>query len=99
MECLNSSTLADQFDAIFLQRVDEPCYKFDAVVRLSFPSETELSAMAPEINGRRVAFAERIFKTLREGLTDRVSLIHISYEGEQPFAIRGARKGTKPKRR
>lgn len=94
---MNNNTLSDQFDSLFLQRADEPCHRFDAIARLPFPSEAELASQSTdssEINGKRVAYAERVYKTLKEGLSDRVSLIQISYPGEKAFAIKGSHKPT-----
>ncbi|KAA8898820.1 Nrap protein [Sphaerosporella brunnea] len=92
LETLGNATFSNQFDSVFLQRLDEPCYKFDAVVHFPFPSAAELEkevATGTEISGKKVQYADRIYKALREGLTDRVTLIHLAYAGEKPFNIKG----------
>ena len=95
LESLNNTTLCDQFEAVFLQKADEPCYKFDAVVLLPFPSETTLAnqvSVTPPGLGREVEYAQRIYNALKEGLNDRVSLIHTSLPRERPFPIKGAQQ-------
>jgi len=95
LECLNSSTISDQFDTIFLHRVDEPCYRFDAIARLPLPSDGELGSQitaSAGISSRSEQYAEKIYKALREGLNDRISLIHLSYPGAKPFAIKRRQK-------
>ncbi|KAI5855226.1 Nrap protein [Tricharina praecox] len=92
LECLNNTTLSDQFEVVFLQKADEPCYKFDVVARLPFPSEAELAghvSVTAISLGREVDYAQRIYNVLKEGLTDRASLIHLSLPSERSFAIKG----------
>ncbi|KAF8543045.1 Nrap protein [Trichophaea hybrida] len=93
LECLNSSSISDQFDNIFLNRVDEPCYRFDVIARLPLPSEEELgSPIFASPGGKREEYTERIYKALREGLNDRITLIHLSYPGAKSFAIKRSQK-------
>lgn len=90
MECLNNSTLSDQFDSIFLYRVDVPSYRFDAVARLPFPLDVSQITVAPEDRSKESKYARGIYSALKYGLNDRVALVHLSYSGTKPFAVKGA---------
>lgn len=97
LECLNNAGLAEQFDTVFIHKADEPCYRFDAIARLPLPSDAQLAqeiSEATEISSRRAKYAEKVYKVLNEGLTDRVTLIHVSYPGQKPFSTKTGKKQT-----
>lgn len=91
VDMLNDSTF-DQFESTFIVRTAQPLQKFDCLVRVSLPVElTEVSSC--DHQSHSTSFSSRLFSVLREGLTDRVSLIDIQAADLPPWSI----KSTPPK--
>ena len=71
---LNDSAF-DQFESTFITRTSQPLQRFDCLMKVSVP------ATAVEQTGdhypRTSRFASKVFRVLREGLSDRVKLIDI----------------------
>jgi U3 small nucleolar RNA-associated protein 22 len=94
LDCLNNTTFTGQFDVVFIQKVDGPCFRFDAVACVPFPAEAELKIQSKgaESGSPIEQYASRIYDVLKEGFGDRISLLHISYTDETSFPIRGRHK-------
>lgn len=80
MKLLND-TASDNFDSIFLNRVDEPYCRFDSIahIPISTPkAETESSTRSPDPVNHPLLYSQKLHDVLAKGLGDRVSLIHLS---------------------
>ncbi|KAF8423778.1 Nrap protein [Tirmania nivea] len=86
LSALNSSTL-DQFDAIFLNRVDEPYLRYDLICNIPIPPEVAV-ASSPDNTDMRVTFAQKLYRVFLHGLTDRVTMITLKLPEIQPWDTR-----------
>lgn len=80
MKLLND-TASDNFDSIFLNRVDEPYSRFDyvAYIPISTPKpELEPTARGPDSINDQLSYSRKLHDVLVRGLGDRASLIHLS---------------------
>lgn len=79
MKLLND-TASDNFDAIFLNRVDEPCSRFDSIACIPVPAAENGSGTAgnPNSINRTLSYSQKLHDVLAKGLGDRVSLIHLT---------------------
>ncbi|KAI0190724.1 nrap protein [Xylaria flabelliformis] len=68
----------DQFDSLFITKVDQPLQMFDLFVKINVPSNPPQTTSGIS-DGRcsTVAFAEDIYRTLRKALGERAKLISI----------------------
>lgn len=90
IRALNRSA-QDQFEAIFLKRVEEPCLRYDLIVKIPMPADVKLTTINPENSDSRMRFARNVYRVLLHGLLDRVDMISIKLPQVQPWDIR--RKG------
>lgn len=81
LDMLNDSTF-DQFDSSFIVRTSQPLQRYDCVIRITAPTNP-LEVSSCDHASQSTKFGARIFDVLREGLMDRVKLIHIK-ESETP---------------
>lgn len=80
MKLLND-TASDNFDSIFLNRVDEPYSRFDSIahIPISTPNtELEPAKKNPGSVNDQISYSQKLYDVLVKGLGDRVSLIHLS---------------------
>ncbi|KAI9878470.1 MAG: hypothetical protein M1830_000804 [Pleopsidium flavum] len=87
LDMLNDSGL-DHFDTTFITRHDEPLQRFDGLVRVTCPSpQTQKQGSLDHIStiGH---FSYMLYKILRTALSDRVSLIHLSFGDIGDWAIK-----------
>ncbi|KAI5793911.1 Nrap protein [Peziza echinospora] len=75
IKALNSST-QDQFDAIFLDRVEQPCLKYDLIAKVPIPAEAGNADL--DSVDIRLSFARKLYGVLNHGLTDRVTLMNLT---------------------
>ncbi|KAI3339325.1 Nrap protein [Ustulina deusta] len=69
---------ADQFDSLFITKVDQPLQIFDLFVKIKVPSNA--AQTSPGVSDGRsptMAFAEDIYRTLKKALGERAKLINI----------------------
>lgn len=84
-----SKSIFDQFDNVFVSRIDRPCEKFDALVRAKMPSPEVLAELSKGEVGntdRRSFYARKIHRVLSKALTDRVQMIHIQLPERSPWS-------------
>ncbi|KAI1294459.1 Nrap protein [Xylaria venustula] len=68
----------DQFDALFITKVNQPLQMFDLFVQVNVsPSAVQKPLSLSEGRSPTVAFAEEIFRTLKRALGERAKLIDI----------------------
>ncbi|KAJ2984568.1 hypothetical protein NUW58_g5992 [Xylaria curta] len=68
----------DQFDSLFITKVNQPLQIFDLFVKINIPSNA--SQKLPSVSDGRsptVAFAEDVYRTLKKALGERAKLISI----------------------
>ncbi|RPB25655.1 Nrap protein [Terfezia boudieri ATCC MYA-4762] len=87
LNALNSSA-QDQFDAIFLNRVDEPYLRYDLICNIPVPAEVSAAANSPDNTDLRVTFARRLYSVFLHGLADRVRMITLKLPEIQPWDTR-----------
>lgn len=79
VDMLSRTSGPDQFDSIFLNRIDYPCVRFDAVASLPMPGMVELDpGFRNGDQHPRMRYLQKLYATLKTGLGDRVKLIHIT---------------------
>lgn len=93
LECLSKSTLTDQFDSVFLYRVDNPSYRYDAVAQLSLPTKEQLKVHSGEskIDDRSalVRYTHQLYNVLKKGLGDRQTGVYITCPRSEALTIAG----------
>ncbi|KAI0550958.1 Nrap protein [Xylaria curta] len=68
----------DQFDSLFITKVDQPLQMFDLFVKINVPSSpSQTTSGITDGRGSTVAFAEDIYRTLKKALGERAKLISI----------------------
>lgn len=75
LEMLNDATF-DQFEAAFIVKKDHPLHEFDLLMQLPANTLSEYTA-TPDHSNPFSGVATKLYRTLREGLTDRVRLIRV----------------------
>ncbi|KAI1130138.1 Nrap protein [Nemania abortiva] len=68
----------DQFDSLFITKVNQPLQMFDLFVKISVPPAAPPAS--PGVSDGRspiVAFAENVYRTMKKALGDRAKLINI----------------------
>lgn len=71
---LNDSAF-DQFESTFITRTAQPLQRFDSLIKIPVPSS--MVEKTGDHQSRTDRFSSKIFRVLREGLSDRVRLIDI----------------------
>lgn len=89
---LKNDTL-DQFDSLFIIKVDQMLQEFDLVVKAKTPSETSLPTTFP---GQAVsrAFSEKLHRTIKKALGDRAQLVHLVMPKRSAWPVSAKRSGT-----
>ncbi|RDW73842.1 putative pre-rrna processing protein utp22 protein [Coleophoma crateriformis] len=72
---LNDSTF-DYFEPTFIIRTNHLLHRFDCIVRLEVPESEVTKTLCDAVSGTR-NFSLRLYDMLKEGLMDRVTLIHL----------------------
>ncbi|KAI9822361.1 MAG: hypothetical protein M1827_000080 [Pycnora praestabilis] len=67
----------DHFESSFILKTSQPLYRFDVVVRIPIPSSFS-KLKSTDHTTTTMAFSRKCYQVLREGLGDRVNLIHLS---------------------
>ncbi|KAJ8132594.1 hypothetical protein O1611_g1035 [Lasiodiplodia mahajangana] len=68
----------DQFDSLFITKVNQPLQIFDLFVKINVPSTTsKTSTSVSDGRSPTVAFAEDIYRTLKKAVGERAKLINI----------------------
>lgn len=86
MKLLND-TASDNFDAIFLNRVDELYSRFDSIARIpisTIGAGTGPVAKNPDCISHTLSYSQKLYDVLARGLGDRVSLIHLALPSPSP---------------
>ncbi|KAI6709376.1 hypothetical protein JHW43_008103 [Diplocarpon mali] len=83
---LNDSAF-DQFEPIFIIRACQTLQRFDSTFKISFPCQPSDPNSCDHISGYR-RFSNKLFDVLREGLMDRVGLIHVREEESASWSLR-----------
>lgn len=65
----------DQFDSLFVVKVDQPLQIFDLVVRVQIPPETKPGA---NYRGRALDFGDRFYRVVKKALGDRSQLVQLT---------------------
>jgi U3 small nucleolar RNA-associated protein 22 len=88
LDMLNDAAF-DQFESTFILRTDQPLHRFDCLVRIPVPNQDHAESSGDHETS--VAhFSRRLCEVLREGLMDRVKLIHIQEDGLQSWSIKSS---------
>ena len=74
---LLNDPLSDQFDACFITKVDDPVQRFDCVMKMHMSQVPEPALQTTDALSDETFFCQRVHKVLSEGLTDRITLLHI----------------------
>ncbi|KAF5876503.1 putative pre-rrna processing protein utp22 protein [Botrytis fragariae] len=89
---LNDSTF-DQFEATFITKADQILQKYDCIVNIPIPVQKDgVSSCDHKIH--TTTFANRVFATLKEGLSDRVKLLDIKAIETIPWSIKSSGPST-----
>ncbi len=75
---LSTTQKLNQFDSLFITKVDQPLQIFDLFVKIKVPSNA--AQTSPGVSDGRsptMAFAEDIYRTLKKALGERAKLINI----------------------
>ncbi|KAI1814133.1 pre-rRNA processing protein utp22 [Poronia punctata] len=69
----------DQFDSLFITRVNQPLQVFDFFVSINIPSDVSSTTSGAVGDGRatKLVFAEEVYRTLKRALGERAKLINI----------------------
>ncbi|KAH0612567.1 uncharacterized protein H6S33_008947 [Morchella sextelata] len=92
MKLLNDTT-SDNFDAIFLNKVDELHSRFDSITRIPISQATTelgstmVSKDADHKTHTLLSYSYKLYDSLARGLGDRVSLIHLILPSPSPRSI------------
>ncbi|RPA72847.1 Nrap protein [Ascobolus immersus RN42] len=92
---LNKSAF-DQFDNIFVHRVDQPCQRFDALFHLPLPEQEDLSTFAENdltYPDKVLVFARKVYRTLARGLTDRSRRISLQLPSSRSWELKSKGPG------
>ncbi|KAJ8120550.1 hypothetical protein ONZ43_g2768 [Nemania bipapillata] len=86
----------DQFDSLFISKVNQPLQIFDLFVKISVPPPTsQTSSSVSDGKSPIVVFAEEIYKTLKKALGERAKLINIQIPKSPAWKVTPS--STKPK--
>lgn len=85
---LNEATF-DQFESTFILRSDQPLQRYDCLVQVPVQSSS-VSMTGCDHKSGTSTFCQRLFATLSEGLSDRVSLIDVQASGSQSWPLKAA---------
>ncbi|KAI1117753.1 Nrap protein [Nemania sp. NC0429] len=86
----------DQFDSLFITKVNQPLQMFDLFVKISVPPNVPQSSPSmPDGRSPTIAFAEDIYRVLKEALGERATLINI--QTPHPTTWKVTHSSTKPK--
>ncbi|KAI0409357.1 Nrap protein [Xylaria palmicola] len=86
----------DQFDSLFIAKVNQPLQMFDLFVKISVPSNpSQTTPSATDGRSPRVAFAEDVYRTLKRALGERAKLINIQPPTSTAWKVTPS--STKPK--
>ncbi|KAM0126161.1 hypothetical protein ACHAP3_009398 [Botrytis cinerea] len=89
---LNDSTF-DQFEATFITKADQILQKYDCIVNIPIPAQKDgVSSCDHKIH--TTTFANRVFATLKEGLSDRVKLLDIKVTETTPWSLKSSGPST-----
>lgn len=76
----------DQFDPLFIVKVDQMLQMFDFVVRVSLPSETPPSTSTTH-RGRAVDFGDTFYRVVKKALGDRSQLIQVATSKHSAWSL------------
>ncbi|KAI0012369.1 Nrap protein [Xylariaceae sp. FL0662B] len=85
LSAINSSPL-DQFEPMFIIKVDQPLQMFDLLVRVNLPTSKEGFDLN-DYRGVLWEFSEKLYQTLRRALGERAQLIHIEAPKSKAWPI------------
>ncbi|KAF7943256.1 hypothetical protein EAE96_011186 [Botrytis aclada] len=89
---LNDSTF-DQFEATFITKADQILQKYDCIVNIPIPAQKDgVSSCDHKI--QTTTFANHVFATLKEGLSDRVKLLDIKATETTSWSIKSSGPST-----
>ncbi|KAG9231053.1 pre-rRNA processing protein-like protein Utp22, partial [Amylocarpus encephaloides] len=90
-----SNEAFDQFDSTFVVKASEATQRYDCVIRLPVPA-TSFEESSCDHTSHTTSFSHRVFSVLREGLMDRVKLIHIKTPFVGPWSLKSSGVGLDP---
>ncbi|KAH7018291.1 nrap protein [Microdochium trichocladiopsis] len=76
LEAINGSP-RDQFDPLFITKVNQPLQMFDILLRITVPSSKELIPRTSDCKGVVMDYSEKVYQVLRKALGERATQIHI----------------------
>ncbi|KAI1150406.1 Nrap protein [Nemania diffusa] len=80
--------LVDQFDTLFITKVNQPLQMFDLFVKINMPAtSSQTSSSVSDGRSPTVAFAEEIYRTLKKALGERAKLINIQIPTPRPWKV------------
>ncbi|KAF2993287.1 hypothetical protein E8E14_001637 [Neopestalotiopsis sp. 37M] len=82
---LQSDSL-DQFDSLFIVKVDQVLQIFDLVVRVNLPIEMK-SSPGSDHRGPSWEFGEKLYRIAKRALGDRSQLVHVLVPGTSKWAV------------
>jgi U3 small nucleolar RNA-associated protein 22 len=85
IEMLNESAF-DQFEATFVLRKDHPLQEYD--ISFQLPNSTAVEESSPDHANRGARVCSKTYAILREGLTDRVKIIHLKTPESVPWPLK-----------
>lgn len=87
---------ADQFDSLFITKVSQPLQMFDLFVKINIPSNVpQTSSIVPDGRSPTIAFAEDVYRIVKEALGERATSIDI--QTPHSTARKVTPSSTKPK--
>lgn len=87
LDMLNNATF-DQFESTFIIRTSQPTVRYDCLFRLS-PTDASEKHSCDHIS-KSGRFEQRLYQTLKEGLTDRVKLINLRGKDSPSWHIKSS---------
>lgn len=85
---LNDSTF-DQFEATFITKADQILLKYDCIVKIPVPAQKD-GVFSCDHKTYSTTFANRVFATMKEGLSDRIKLLDIKGVETAPWSIKNS---------
>ncbi|KAI0799325.1 Nrap protein [Xylaria sp. FL0064] len=77
LSAINNATI-DQFDSLFITKVNQPLQIFDLFVKIDVPSDAaQRSLKVFDARSSTVSFAEDVYRTLKKALSERAKLINV----------------------
>ncbi|KAH0543993.1 hypothetical protein FGG08_001760 [Glutinoglossum americanum] len=80
--------VADNFEASFIVKANDPLLRFDLLARIPISPELLLHSRSVDCEPGVVHFCRKLYQVLSRGMGDRVTLIYLSIPGTDPWCVK-----------